>query len=435
MAGGYLKLLATGGADIILTGNPEITHFKSVYHRYHNFAIEPIKHYFKSNIGFGRKIHCEIAPKGHMLHKVFFNFKLPALSIPPGSTYIGWVNNIGHAIINSVEFNINGHNDVKKDYDIYMDINYELTTPHSKRGGLDIAIGKFNLVEDLETNASSITEYIVELDIWFGESLGKALPLVNMISHNIDIIINLKSFQECIVYDGSNAPDNIEILDASIIAEHIYLDEEEVYRFSQQYEFESQTIIDPETGQFTESLIWKLDNEGYKIPITHNYLIDQVQYSEPLTIKDNVISYNADLKTFKFLITELLFVFRETNSENNNDWFNYSIRSNNGKFVDTIKFKINGIDFAKEMSELYYRTIVPAFRHTSTPNKNIYVFPFCKDVENPQPNGALNFSLIDNKDLEFKLNAYNPECNLHVFAKSKNIFQLKGGVAGISFIT
>lgn len=435
MAGGFMQLLATGGADVVLTGNPVMTHFKSVYHRHHNFAIEPIKHYFKAGIGFGRKIHCEIQPKGHMLHKVYFQIKLPALSIPSGSTYIGWTNNIGHAIINSVEFNINGHQDVKKDYDMYMDMNYELKTPQSKRGGFDAALGKFQLVEDLETNATSVTDYFVELDIWFGESLGKALPLVNMISHNIDIIFNLKTFQECIVYDGPTAPADLELLDATIIAEHIYLDEAEVFRFSQQYEYEYQMIKDPKTGQFTNSPVWKVDDEGYKIPIVHNYLMDQVQYSEPLYINANATNYNADLKAFRFLVTELLFVFREDDSENNNDWFNYSIRSNNGKFVDTIKFKMNGIDFAEEMPEIYYRTITSATRHTSAPNKNIYVFPFCKDAEDPQPNGILNFSLIDNKDLEFRLNPSIPACKLHVFAKSKNIFQIKGGIMGIAFIT
>ena len=43
MGGGTLQLVAYGGQDIHIIGNPEMSFFKSVYRRHTNFAMECIK--------------------------------------------------------------------------------------------------------------------------------------------------------------------------------------------------------------------------------------------------------------------------------------------------------------------------------------------------------------------------------------------------------
>ena len=40
MVGGLLQLAVYGNEDIYLTGNPQITYFKSVYRRHTNFSLE-----------------------------------------------------------------------------------------------------------------------------------------------------------------------------------------------------------------------------------------------------------------------------------------------------------------------------------------------------------------------------------------------------------
>ena len=42
MSGGLMQLVAYGAKDLPLTGNPEITYFKSVHRRHTNFAMESI---------------------------------------------------------------------------------------------------------------------------------------------------------------------------------------------------------------------------------------------------------------------------------------------------------------------------------------------------------------------------------------------------------
>ena len=43
MGGGTLQLVIFGGQDIHITGNPEMSYFKSVYRRHTNFSMESIE--------------------------------------------------------------------------------------------------------------------------------------------------------------------------------------------------------------------------------------------------------------------------------------------------------------------------------------------------------------------------------------------------------
>ena len=46
MGGGILQLAAIGDQDLYLSGNPQITFFKTVHRRHTNFSMEPIKKIF-----------------------------------------------------------------------------------------------------------------------------------------------------------------------------------------------------------------------------------------------------------------------------------------------------------------------------------------------------------------------------------------------------
>ena len=50
MGGGTLQLVIFGGQDIHITGNPEMSYFKSVYRRHSNFSIECIKQVHLGNV-------------------------------------------------------------------------------------------------------------------------------------------------------------------------------------------------------------------------------------------------------------------------------------------------------------------------------------------------------------------------------------------------
>jgi len=70
MTGGLLQLVAYGENDIFLTGNPQITFFKTVYRKPTNFAIESIKHPYTSPIYPNSKITFNIAREGDLVSDI-----------------------------------------------------------------------------------------------------------------------------------------------------------------------------------------------------------------------------------------------------------------------------------------------------------------------------------------------------------------------------
>ena len=55
MGGGLMELIAKGAQDIYLTGNPNVTYFKSVFKRHTNFSMETIQQSFSGDLNFGKK--------------------------------------------------------------------------------------------------------------------------------------------------------------------------------------------------------------------------------------------------------------------------------------------------------------------------------------------------------------------------------------------
>ena len=52
MTGGLMQLVGKGAQDQLINGNPSFTHFRSVYKRHTDFAMEHFRLYFKStNLG------------------------------------------------------------------------------------------------------------------------------------------------------------------------------------------------------------------------------------------------------------------------------------------------------------------------------------------------------------------------------------------------
>ena len=50
MPGGLLQLVGKGAQDQLVTGNPSFTHFRSVYKRHTDFAMEHFRLHFKTSV-------------------------------------------------------------------------------------------------------------------------------------------------------------------------------------------------------------------------------------------------------------------------------------------------------------------------------------------------------------------------------------------------
>ena len=79
MGGGLIQLSAYGSQDIYLTGNPQITFFKSVYYRHTNFSMESVEVAFNGDPDFGQTVTCTIPKNGDLVHQIYLEVTLPQL--------------------------------------------------------------------------------------------------------------------------------------------------------------------------------------------------------------------------------------------------------------------------------------------------------------------------------------------------------------------
>jgi hypothetical protein len=83
MGGGLIQLTTYTAQDIFLTGNPQITFFKSVYRKHTNFAIETVELPFEgANLAFGETLICRVDKLGDLMSRTTLIVKIPEVAIP-----------------------------------------------------------------------------------------------------------------------------------------------------------------------------------------------------------------------------------------------------------------------------------------------------------------------------------------------------------------
>lgn len=395
MGGGLLSLASVGVQDVVLTKNPEISHFTQIYHRHTNFAFENIKVQFREQVDFGKKITTVIPRSGDLLGDINLHLKLPPLSTASGSSYTGWVNYVSQVLIDEVELSIGGIT-IDKQYGVWMSIWDDLSLPSSLINGKNIATGGFEDPVSLQTNAASDTEYWVPLPFWFCRHKNISFPLIALQHHDIKIIFKLRPFSELVVFDGVTDPTEVSITLAELECEYYFLDDDERDSFTKKH---------------------------------HEYLYTELQYlnqsSLPATTQESVFKIPLE---FNNCVKEIVWVLLEANSQSNNDWLNFSRRSDNSRLINSARILVDGNERIETHEEGYFRLVVPMSHHTRIPNKFIYSYSFALWPEKMQPSGTMNFSRFDSVNLELKVRNGNLETVIQVYAVNYNVALIKGGM-------
>jgi regulator of RNase E activity RraB len=396
MSPSVLQLQATGVQDSYLTKDPEINIFKYNYYRYVNFATETIKLNMNGIASFGQKTSCDILKKGHLLSKLHLHIKLPKLTKANGD-YLCWSDTIGYGIFSEpIELQVGGVI-IDRLYPQFLNARDELTNS-SKQLGKNFMLLKSDTYTSNYSNAEKDVDLIIPLDFWFTKNYQCALPLLSMASQDIKINFKFKNFSECINYDGSD-PDAVYIIDSSVLAEYIYLDDIIINQFKNQQ---------------------------------HKFVIDQQIYNGDEIIPENTTVYNSALK-FNLPCKELLFLCVEKNNINTNNIFCYSKTSDNSSLVSNVSLLLDGRLRFDNLPEFYYRSIFPEIVHSVIPMKYIYIMPFCTRPEDNQPTGSLNMSNFNDITLFLKMQPNNPELRLYVFALCYNIVIIENGLLRLEY--
>jgi len=465
MGGGLMQLVAYGAQDIYLTGNPQITFFKVVYRRHTNFSMEAIEQTFNGSADFGKRVTCTVSRNGDLMHRVYLQVTVPAVTAADSTSAFRWVNWLGHVLIKNVEVEIGGQR-IDKHYGDWMHIWNELTQTAGHKVGYANMVGNVPRLTQFTPEGGSTPEVdlYIPLEFWFCRNPGLSLPLIALQYHEVKINLEFRSASECYAGHPSETP-SLEA--ASLYVDYIYLDTDERRRFAQ---------------------------------VSHEYLIEQLQFTgdESVSSVSNKIKLN-----FNHPCKELVWVVQKddhvdsSKMTNGKQWFNYTdavdstwktgtpvdpfggglvnynlqLSNLNDSAIDTAgdstlsfensdgvttgtylamsevdngfnpvlsaKLQLNGHDRFSERLGRYFNLVQPYQHHTNVPATGINVYSFGLKPEEHQPSGTCNMSRIDNATLQLTLTAATvsgtSDAKVRVYATNYNVLRIMSGMGGLAY--
>ena len=115
--GGKLQLVAVGAQDLFLTGNPQITYFKTVFRRHTNFSTESIKQIWNGNsLTSDVEFKSIISKSGDLLHSLYLEQTLSLIQ------NVSYISNVFKTNSSSVSGQISTlcENNIKKNGGVFV---------------------------------------------------------------------------------------------------------------------------------------------------------------------------------------------------------------------------------------------------------------------------------------------------------------------------
>ena len=399
------QLKNVGPQDLDLSRDPQATLFKYNVKRVPNHASHTAHLNFIEDVSFGKTLHVDIPAFGDLMHKTYLYFKLPALPIAAGSTFTGWTNSVGAAMIDEIEFMV-GSAVIASISGLWIEALQVLQEPAHKRVGLDNMMARYNTHRVLPVDAQGSRDIWIPLPFWFTQKENQAFPLFLLNKHTVSLRVKLKPFNQLITYDGNAPPPDMVILDSGLVVDYLMLDE---------YDKE-QLIMQPSVS----------------------YLIEQYQYHifKELETSTAPKVERIDLDLFN-CIKEIIWVCIETESEANNDWFNFGRRNpavRGSELFGRASLLLDGLTRVDRLPESYFRMVTSHKHHTAVSDRNIYSISFARKPEANQPTGVINASRYDSIDLLLETVSPLPQCKCYVLGIAYNEMIITNGELAIKYL-
>jgi hypothetical protein len=391
MGGGLMQLVAYGSQDIYLTGNPQVTFFKTVYRRHTNFSMESIRQTWAGTTITNGKCSATISRNGDLISKIYLEIDgcPKAHRCNPGSSFI-----------DTVEIEIGGQL-IDKQTGHWLEIWSELTRPNSSGivpnfGDAHTFDGTFDqrvtgqggiFKNSTPVSSGNSSKFFIPLQFWFCRNPGLSLPLIALQYHEVKII--LKHFISDVF--GHTIKNDLW-------CDYIYLDTDERRRFAQ---------------------------------ISHEYLIEQIQ--------ENTFASGetSQVLTFNHPVKEIIC------SKKSNFVQNSGSALTNTQLTGTAnKLLLNGHDRFVARDRRYFTRFQIREYHSGPGGLDvrgapsggnmidtIWVYSFALKPEEHQPSGTCNFSRIDNAELVgFEANEQDT-----IHAVNYNVLRIMSGMGGLAY--
>ena len=465
MGGGLMQLVAYGAQDIYLTGNPQITFFKVVYRRHTNFSMEAIEQTFNGSADFGKRVTCTVSRNGDLMHRVYLQVTVPAVTANDSTSTFRWVNWLGHVLIKNVEVEIGGQR-IDKHYGDWMHIWNELTQTAGHKVGYANMVGNVPRLTQFTPVAGSTPEVdlYIPLEFWFCRNPGLSLPLIALQYHEVKINLEFRSASECYAGSPSETP-SLEA--ASLYVDYIYLDTDERRRFAQvsheylieQLQFTGDESVSSVSNKIKlnfnhpcKELVWVVQKDDHvdsskmsngKQWFNYTDAVDSTwKTGTPIDpFGGGLVNYNLQLSNLNDsaidTVGDSTLSFENSDGVTTGTYLSMSEVDNGFNPVLSAKLQLNGHDRFSERLGRYFNLVQPYQHHTNVPATGINVYSFGLKPEEHQPSGTCNMSRIDNATLQLTLTAATvsgtSDAKVRVYATNYNVLRIMSGMGGLAY--
>lgn len=422
MPSAQAQLNAIGPQNLYLDQDSDITFWKALTRKHTPFALETVEVPFSGNADFGTRVTANIPRQiGDLLKSLWLEVTLPDLSTftvePTSATNIKYVNSIGHALINTVEYALGGSR-IDRHLPEYLDIYAELNEKDGKMTLLKEMIGKYDEYDNTDPSKSFSGPRLlyIPLPFSFAKCCSNALPVVALTNNEVQLNLEFNPILSLIkssvatvtaMYDNLLKPPSMTV---KLMADYVCLgaDEREDFRF-EPHEYLVETL------QFMgdENILAPLSSSG-----SLNRRIN-LNFSQP--VKELIWVYVAQQNYTR-------------DSLNGNDIFNYNNPGDAGKeCFDEVTLQLDGVDRFNTTPGFYFRVMQPYRYHAGNPGKRIYMYSFAIDPLGSQPSGACNMSRISSAQFQFRLNPGLSNGIIKIYAVAWNVLRIADGYAQLMY--
>ena len=465
MTVGALLQLEYGNTDrmAFLTLNPQITHFKSVYKKYTNFATQfiTLQPYAKSAVLAWEQdttYTFKVPRDGDAIRDMYLTVELP--DIYSDSDYqFQWIKRIGEYIVKDISLQIDTNQNVDKHYSEWFHAYSELNYDEGKKKGYYKMIGNIPEIYDPANAPGNGGQYpsvpgryapsivnrklYLPLIFWFNKIASMSFPLIAIQKTELNINLTfraLKYLYTVIDYAGVAGGTGYRVRPTK--TNHY------IGNFLKNISTQNSLDINP---RIEINNIFLDNDERKRFALSsHDYLITQLQAINKTYNYSKSIVF--DLTNINKPVTELVFMIRRSDMEDVNDWSNFTnwnltdtppysagyfnqygnpltINSGNISYYKTQNLlksavlriqtqeittgdsldndnpsnsRLNGKDF------IFYNLMENFNSNANMPSEGIYTYSFSLDNSSIQPIGAVNMSSINNKDILLNLTDINP---------------------------
>lgn len=330
-----------------------------------------------------------------------------------------WIENIGYKILENIDIEIGG-NIIDRQYGKWLNIWNELAESFYKKDTINKLVGNLPSLTTYNRDTKDSYTLYIPLKFWFNRDYGLSIPLISMRYQDLLLRIKLANLKDCIYtdYDDSsnNLIDKIKIYNMYLMANYIFLDNDERKKFSK---------------------------------ANHEYLIEQTKNNYFSLTKSKNISIDLD---FYHPVKYIVWTIQRSSLIDNKLHFRYSnitynlnnnfpvVEENFDNTIQQCRLELNGINRINYTDGTYFNYIQPYECFNKTPADGINCYSFALNPLEIQPSGSCNFSKLNKKTLniiltdEFYNNVGNDEkIIINVYGINYNILRFSKGLAGLGF--